>query len=115
MAIPPVVFQLISAAATDKNVRKIAGDLATKAYGKLFGESDPIPVQSPQIASSPQDELAALRRDISDRPTRDEFVASFALLEAKFVIEQEKNARLMRGMIVGQLIGVALLTLVLFR
>ncbi len=113
MALSPAIIGLISTAATNKRVQDIAGDLATKAYGKLFG--DPAQPALLEAGTSADDEFERLRTDIQELPTKDEFVASFALLEARFAIEQQKSAKMLRVLLASQLIAIALLTGVLVR
>lgn len=113
MALAPAILKLISSAASSKRVQDIAGDLASKAYGRMFGETQTPAL--PQPGTPTDDPLEALRNEIHERPTRDEFVASFALLEAKFAIEQEKSTKHLRVVIAGQFIIVLLLVVVLIR
>lgn len=113
MALSPAILGLISSAASSKRVQEIAGDLASKAYGRMFGETQTSML--PQPGTPSDDPLEALRNEIHERPTRDEFVASFALLEAKFAIEQQKSAKQLRVVISGQFIIILLLVVVLIR
>lgn len=111
MGASAILGTLVTVASND-HVQRLAGGLAARAYSKLFGESG-APAADDGRADVP--DLASLHAEIADRPTREEFVAAFALMQAEISSRQSLTMRLLVGALGVQAITLGLVVLLLSR